>query len=111
MRQILVENARKRGAQKRGGRLKREALSDGAASFDEDPGQLMALDEALDKLEKIDHRKAEIMNLRFFGGLIVEEAAAALDVSQRTIESDSRFARAWLRRELASIEYGLDETQ
>lgn len=106
MRRILVEHARRRGTQKRGGERKRAPLTDADAIFDEDPVHVLAVDEALGKLEQEDPRKAEIVMLRFLAGLTVEETAAALGVSTRLIESESRFALAWLRRELADAETG-----
>jgi len=69
-----------------------------------DPDELLALDESLRRLEQTDARKAAVVNLRFFGGLSVEETAAVLGVSTRTVESEWRFVRAWLRRELESAE-------
>lgn len=104
MRQILIEDARRRATQKRGGARKRSPLDEADALFNEDPSRLLGIDEALNKLEHEDPRKAEVVMLRFFAGLNVEETAAALDVSPRTIESDWRFTRAWLRRELSETD-------
>jgi RNA polymerase sigma factor (TIGR02999 family) len=107
MRRILVDAARARAAVKRGGGLQHlehssaldldrfpTADSDAAAS-------LCALDDALDSLERIDPRRAKVIELRFFGGLSVEETADALNVSPQTVMRDWRLARAWLARELS----------
>ena len=100
MRRILVDFARKRNYQKRGGGLEQvtfdEGLEVGAApSFD-----LLALDEALDALASIDARKCKVIELRFFGGLTVEETAAVLAVSPDTVMRDFRLAKTWLLREM-----------
>ena len=106
MRRILVDLARAHGAQKRGGGLEH---IDHSAGFNPDeipaPGtdrsiELVALDDALMRLEKIDGRKAKVVELRFFGGLSVEETATALKLSPQSVMRDWRLARAWLAREL-----------
>jgi len=101
MRRILVDHARAKARDKRGGGRPRIELDESltvSARRDED---LLALDEALEKLAKLDPRQAKIVELRFFGGMTVEEVAEALDVSKRTVESEWTMVRAWLRRELA----------
>jgi RNA polymerase sigma-70 factor (ECF subfamily) len=100
MRRILVDHARGRRQLKRGGELKRVTLVDAPLSTDLDTEELLALDTALEKLAAIDERQARVVELRYFGGLKVEEAAVALGVSKRTVELDWTHARAWLRREL-----------
>ncbi len=102
MRRIRIDEARKRHRLKRGGDYRRVPLEEAAAALDDDPAELMALDEAMNRLEAIDPRKAQIVSLRYFAGLTVEETAEALELSPRTIESDWHFARAWLHRELRS---------
>ncbi len=99
MRRILVDHARARHALKRGGGRRRVTLS-GLAS--ELPSQLdaMALDDALRSLSEVDERAARIVELRYFGGLAVEEIASVLGVTSRTIRNDWRTARAWLLAEL-----------
>ena len=100
MRRILVDHARARRARKRGGQ---EAFVtfDQALVVGPEPGQdLVALDDALEALEKFDERKSRMIELRFFGGLSVEETAAVLDVSPETVMRDWRLAKAWLRREM-----------
>lgn len=100
MRNILVDHARARGAQKRGAG-KRVALDVEAAGVDDGRGaDVVALDEALERLEALHPRQARIVELRFFAGLTGAETAALLDVSERTVERDWVVARAWLRREL-----------
>jgi len=102
MRRILVDHARGKHRQKRGGGRVRLTLKPDLAlspSRDED---VLALDEALEKLSRLDPRQARIVELRFFGGLNVSEVADVLGVSKRTVESDWTMVRAWLRRELAT---------
>lgn len=97
MRRVLLEHARARLAEKRGGGAGRVELFEVASAFEEAPEALLALDGALTQLAKIDPENARIVELRFFGGLSVEEVAAILDVSSRTVERGWRAARAWLR--------------
>ncbi len=101
MRQILVDHARRRGAQKRGGGRARLTLHDSEAPFGRPDLDLLALDEALEALGALDPRKARVVELRFFAGLTAKESAAALDLSETTVEDDWAFARAWLHRRLA----------
>ena len=103
MRQILVERARARGALKRWGDLNRVSLAESlAAAADGTADILPALDEALSRLEQIDPEQARIVELRFFAGLTVEEAAEALSLSPATLKRRWSLARAWLFRELSS---------
>jgi len=101
MRRILVERARARGAIKRGGDRDRVQLTDDAFVSEPEASSLIPLDEALDKLEKLDARKADVVMMRYFAGLSIEETASALGVSLATVKNDWAFARAWLHRELA----------
>jgi RNA polymerase sigma factor (TIGR02999 family) len=104
MRRLLVDHARERGAQKRGGGWRAVTLSDvlGPVGSDAlDPEQLLDLDGALERLAEIDEREAKVVTLRFFGGLTVEQVADVLGVSKRTVENDWRHAQAWLRRRLS----------
>jgi RNA polymerase sigma-70 factor (ECF subfamily) len=100
MRQILIDHARTRQAVKRGGRFERLDL-DGelVASPDREP-DLVALDEALERLAALNPRKARVVELRFFGGLNAQESAEVLNVSEVTVKRDWQFARTWLLREL-----------
>jgi len=105
MRRILVDAARARAAAKRGGRATRvEHASavdlDQIPTADASASSLCALDDALESLTRIDARRAHVIELRFFGGLSVEETAEALQVSPQTVMRDWRLARAWLAREL-----------
>lgn len=101
MRQILVDHARRRGAQKRGGDARRVTIAEPAAPEGLAQIDVVALDAALADLAEVDPRQARIVELRFFGGLDVAETAEALGVSPRTVELDWRMAKAWLSRELA----------
>jgi RNA polymerase sigma factor (TIGR02999 family) len=103
MRRILVDHARRRRAIKRGGG-KKVTLVEGLAFQEQRPLDLVALDDALAALAGIDERQSSVVELRFFGGLGVEEIAEVLDVSTATVKRDWRFARAWLLRELSAKE-------
>ena len=105
MRRILVDAARARAATKRGGRAARFEHSsavdlDQIPTLDLNASRLCALDDALESLTRIDPRRAQVIELRFFGGLSVEETADLLQVSAQTVMRDWRLARAWLAREL-----------
>ena len=100
MRRILVEHARRRDADKRGGSQVRVQFDEALAVADETDVDLLAIDEALDRLAAIDPQQARVVELRFFSGLSVEETAAALGVSPKTVKRDWSVARAWLRREI-----------
>ncbi|MBX3403106.1 MAG: hypothetical protein KF699_06805 [Phycisphaeraceae bacterium] len=102
MRRILVERARARGRIKRGGGQARVELGEGALAVEPAGDELLGLDEALDRLEARDRRKAEVVMLKFFAGLSIDEIAAALCVSPATVKNDWTFARAWLHRELSA---------
>jgi RNA polymerase sigma factor (TIGR02999 family) len=101
MRRILVDDARSRGRLKRGGGQTPGPLLDEPPAHEEDPAVMLAIDEALQKLEQADPPRAEIVMLRYFAGLSVDETAAALGVSARTVDTGWRFAKAWLHRELS----------
>ena len=100
MRQILVDRARARGAQKRWGGLDRVSLTDSLVRAHAEDDMLPALDEALSRLEQVDPEQARIVELRYFVGLSVEDAAAALGISPATLKRRFAMARAWLFREL-----------
>lgn len=108
MRHILVDHARTKKREKRGGAAARAAVTldrlvdgDATSAFD-----VLVVEEALQRLAAADARQAKIVELRVFGGLEVEEVAAVLHVSARTVKSDWQFARAWLQRELARASSG-----
>ena len=102
MRQILIERARARGAIKRGGGGPRVTLDEGLLPGTVPSIDLMALDEALERLAVMDPEHARIVELRFFGGLTIEETAEAVDLSPATVKRHWAVARAWLARELGS---------
>lgn len=101
MRRILVDYARRRNRVKRGGDPVETTLDGSCAFRPERSADLLALDEALERLEAIDPRKGRVVELRFFGGLGLEEVAALLGVSDRTVLREWKSARAWLFRELS----------
>jgi RNA polymerase sigma factor (TIGR02999 family) len=101
MRQILVERARARGAQKRWAELDRVSLTDALAVAADPEGMLPALDDALARLERIDPEQARIVELRYFAGLNIEDTADALGMSPATLKRRWALARAWLHRDLS----------
>jgi RNA polymerase sigma factor (TIGR02999 family) len=101
MRQILVDEARKRNSAKRGGDAIQVSLTQATNVVQEQAANVVALDDALKTLEGIDGRQSEIVELRFFGGLTIEETAKVLSVSPGTVMRDWTFARAWLRNEMS----------
>jgi RNA polymerase sigma factor (TIGR02999 family) len=101
MRQILVDYARSRHAAKRGGKTKLVSLDEAAVVSKERTAELVALDDALESLAAVDRRKCHVVELRYFGGLSVEETAEVLKVSPETVARDWRLARTWLLRELS----------
>ena len=96
MRQVLIEAARRRGAAKRGAGATVMTLDEQTGSVDAYGDDLLELDQALVELEKRNPRQARVVECRFFGGMTVEDVAAALGVSPRTVKSDWALARAWL---------------
>lgn len=100
MRRILVERARRVGRLKRGGGARQVTLDEALASVDPRPEELLAVDRALDRLAALDPRMAEVVKLRYFAGLTVEETARTVGSSQRTVYRQWTAAKAWLRREL-----------
>lgn len=102
MRRVLVEEARKRDADKRGADATHVALDEAALPSPERGADVLALNEALERLEALDERKARVVELRCFAGLSVAETARTLDVSEETVFRDWRMARLWLRKELSA---------
>ena len=100
MRRILVDHARARNYQKRGGGSPRVTFDEELAVTSEPREDLVAIDDALEALAKFDERKSRVIELRFFGGLSVEETATVLKVSPDTVMRDWRLAKVWLRREM-----------
>ena len=106
MRRVLVDFARQRGYQKRGGGNGRVSLDEAMLVAETRDADLVALDEALEALGAVDPRKSRAIELRFFGGLSIEDTARVLDVSPETVKRDCRLAKAWLLRWLTDHETG-----
>ncbi len=111
MRQIRIDDARGRKRIKRGGGQRAGELCDDPPVWDQDPAEVLAIGEAIERLEQTDPRKAEIVNLRYFAGMTETETATALGVSRRTVQIDWRLARAWLHRELSKGDTNPDHAQ
>jgi RNA polymerase sigma factor (TIGR02999 family) len=103
MRRILVEHARRKQSLKRGGGALREELDESSIVLSAPPDELLAVHEALDKLSKEDPPAAELVKLRYFVGMTMEEAASAMGLAPRTAERLWTFARVWLRREIRQV--------
>lgn len=101
MRRVLVESARRKGAQKRGGRLSRQDLDEGRDGDSVPPDELLAVDESLDRLGAVDEQAAALVKLRYFGGLTINESAGVLGVSPRTADRLWAYAKAWLIKDLS----------
>lgn len=101
MRRILTDHARAHISEKRGGQQRKLSFDETILKPQERAAELLALDEALANLAKIDARKSRIVELKFFGGLSVEETAQFLDVSEKTVKRDWKIAKMWLYRELS----------
>ncbi len=100
MRQVLVDHARKFRSQKRGGGQAKVSIDEALSFAPERGGDIIALNDALDALAKIDERKCKVIEMRFFGGLSVEETAEALGISVATVGREQRVAEAWLYKEM-----------
>ena len=101
MRHILVDLARSKNYQKRGGEVRKVALDENLVMAQMKDGDIVALDDALKALAEVDERKSKVVELRFFGGMSVEETAEVLKVSEDTVMRDWRLAKAWLYRKLS----------
>lgn len=106
MRRVLVDDARRRGFQKRGGGQRRIALNEAMLVAPNRSIEVVALDQALARLEQFAPRKCRVVELRYFGGLTIQETAAALDISVDIVKREWRTAKLWLLHELASIRSG-----
>jgi RNA polymerase sigma factor (TIGR02999 family) len=104
MRQIVIDHARRRQARKHGGGLKRVDLDTVGIAATDSAEELLALDEALSRLSELDDRAARVVELRFFGGLSVDETAEVLDIDPRTVDRDWRKAKAFLQAALSAPE-------
>jgi RNA polymerase sigma factor (TIGR02999 family) len=104
MRRILVDYARERRSAKRGGGSTRVELDDALGAAEARDVDVLALDIALDRLERLDARQARLVTLRFFGGLTIDEVAAVLEMSSATAKREWVTAKLWLRRELATLD-------
>ena len=105
MRRILVDHARARRAQKRGGDAADVTFDEALLVTSEPRQDLVALDDALQTLARFDERKSRVIEMRFFGGLTEEETAGALNVSRETVKRDWKMAKLWLLRELRGVEH------
>jgi RNA polymerase sigma factor (TIGR02999 family) len=101
MRHVLVDHARHHQRAKRGGGARHVPIEEAVVLSPEQVDEVVAIDMALQHLAQVDERKSKVFEMRFFGGLTLEETAEALGVATRTVDRDWRFARAWLRRELS----------
>jgi RNA polymerase sigma factor (TIGR02999 family) len=101
MRRILVDHARTKKRAKRGGSNVRVSLADAALPVKDQDLDIVALDEALQRLAQIDEQQSRVVELRFFSGLSVEETAEVMDISKATVKRDWSMAKAWLHRELS----------
>jgi len=104
MRHILVDHARKYSYAKRGGGARKISLDDAMVRMDQKANEIVALDDALKTLAVMDLRKSQIVELRFFGGLSIEETAEVMGISSPTVQREWRSAKAWLKRELRKAE-------
>jgi RNA polymerase sigma factor (TIGR02999 family) len=109
IRRILVDHARERAAEKRGGGRKRTPFDRIELANDPRSLDLVALDEALEELASIDERQARIVELRFFGGLTIEEVAEILSIGKRSVDREWQCARAWLFARLSDPEIGVSD--
>jgi RNA polymerase sigma factor (TIGR02999 family) len=98
MRRILVENARRKACQKHGGNMQRQSLTEAVLLENGDPAELLSLDEALTQLASVDQTAARLVELRYFAGLTMEEAASALDMAPRNAYYAWEYARSWLKQ-------------
>ena len=104
MRRVLVDSARARGYQKRGAGAQKVTLDEERVGTAQPAADVVALDEAIEALSAVDPRKAQVVEMRYFGGLSIEETGEALGVSVRTVKRDWTMAKLWLRRELKKTE-------
>jgi RNA polymerase sigma factor (TIGR02999 family) len=101
MRRVLMDYAKSRGRMKRGGDVHKTSLDEALAVSEDRSSDLVRIDEALTRLEEMDPRQGKVVELRFFGGLSVEETAEAMGISTATVKREWAMARSWLNRELS----------
>lgn len=106
MRRILVDHARAHAAAKRGGDAEHVLLDEAEAAADERPVNLLAVDDALNQLAELDERKSRVVELRFFGGLSIDETAEAMGINSAMVRRDWTFAKAWLHRVISIAQAG-----
>ena len=111
MRHILIDHARRRRYLKHGGHLQQVSLEEASLMTEHRAAELMALDEALDELKQFDSRKSKVVELRYFGGLSLEETATTLGLSVMTVRRDWRAAKAWLFRRMCESERSRDSAE
>ncbi|MEM7351619.1 MAG: sigma-70 family RNA polymerase sigma factor [Acidobacteriota bacterium] len=104
MRRVVLKHARRHKTEKRGGQARRVPLNDDMAAVDKNATELIALDDALERLAGFATRQSKILELRHFGGLTIEETAEVLGISVATVKREARLAQAWLKRELSDAE-------
>lgn len=102
MRRVLVDHARAKAAHKRGGEERRVTFVEAEAAFEERRFETLAIHQALERLSKLNHRQAKVVEMKFFGGMAFDEIAMVLNVSERTAKRDWEAARAWLHSQLDS---------
>ena len=102
MRRVLIDHARRKRADKKGGMRKREPLDRAVGLLEESSFDLVAMDSVLSRLSEIDEQMGQVVELRFFGGLTIEETAAVLGISQSTVKQEWTLAKAWLKYQLGS---------
>ncbi|MDC0936554.1 ECF-type sigma factor [Pirellulales bacterium] len=100
MRRVLIDHARAKGSRKRGGRQQKLQLDEALTAAEQQPAELLELDEALQRLQEIDPRRSRVVEMRYFAGMRIDEVAQALEVSEATVKRDWTVAKLWLAREL-----------
>lgn len=100
MRRVLIDHARAKGSQKRGGRQQKLQLDAALTAAEEQPSELLELDEALRQLQEVDPRRSQVVEMRYFAGMSIEEVAESLAISPATVKRDWTVAKMWLAREL-----------
>lgn len=108
MRNVLIDHARSKGRQKRGGQRRKLQLEEALVAAEQQPEELLHLDEALSRLAEIDRRRSQVVEMRYFGGMTIGEVGTALGVSPATVKRDWEVAKLWLLRELKQGDSGAE---